>query len=143
MKTDPVITKNKFRLGIIFSLIFSILSIIIDLNNEIYWQIDELVYQESPNWEWITAVILGTGLLVVLIGLLMFKYWARNIYVYMFFPCLLIYLLPSLSWTFYSGFAGIFYELSIILSTLIWGILIVPSLYQPLFEKRNSEVYEK
>ena len=37
-----------------------------------------------------------------------------------------------------SGLGAIFYEISSILSTLVFGILVLPSLYQPLFSKNNE-----
>ncbi|ENX44132.1 hypothetical protein [Acinetobacter sp. NIPH 2100] len=138
MKTDPVITKTKFRFILIFSLLCIFISAIFDAYDETSIMVNELLATEPQNWEVIISGLLAIGLLIVLIGLLLFKDWARKVYVYSFFPLLLFYLLPSYSWTFISGLSAIFYELGNILSTLIWGVLVVPSLYQPLFEK-NAE----
>ncbi|MCH7316235.1 hypothetical protein [Acinetobacter sp. ANC 3882] len=138
MKTDPVITKTKFRFILIFSLLCIFISAIFDAYDETSIMVNELLATEPQNWEVIISGLLAIGLLIVLIGLLLFKDWARKVYVYSFFPLLLFYLLPSYSWTFMSGLGAIFYELGNILSTLIWGILVVPSLYQPLF-KKNTE----
>lgn len=138
MKTDPVVTKTKFRFILIFSMLCIFISAIFDAYDETSIMVNELLATEPQNWEVIISGLLAIGLLIVLIGLLLFKDWARKVYVYSFFPLLLFYLLPSYSWTFISGFGAIFYELGNILSTLIWGILVLPSLYQPLFSKNNE-----
>lgn len=135
MKTDPIITKIKFRLMLISSLVFGIIGSIFDVYDERSIWINEALSIDPQNWELVITCILLIGLFAGLIGLFTFKEWARKLYVYSFFPLLLIYLLPSFSWTFMSGFGAIFYELGGILTTLLWGILIVPSLYQHLFQK--------
>lgn len=138
MKTDPVMTKTKFRLILISSLLCIFISAIFDAYDATSIEISELLSRDVQHWELVISGLLSIVFFVVLIGLLLFKEWARKIYIYSFFPLLLIYLLPSYSWTFMSGFGAIFYELGNILSTLIWGVLVVPSLYQPLF-KKNTE----
>lgn len=121
---------------LICSLVFSIISCIFDAYDETSIWINEALSINPQNWELVITCILLIGLFAGLIGLLAFKEWARKLYIYSFFPLLLIYLLPSFSWTFMSGFGAIFYELGGILTTLLWGILVVPSLYQPLFQKK-------
>lgn len=138
MKTDPVISKTRFRIILIFSLLSFLISSIFDAYNETSIAISELVSRDPQNWELVISGILMLGLVIIFIGLLLFKQWARKLYVYSFFPLLLIYLLPSYASTFISGFGAIFYELGNILSTLIWGVLVIPSLYQPLFSKNNE-----
>lgn len=135
MKTDPIITKTKFRGMLLTSLLCVFISTIFDTYDETSILINEALSTDPQNWELAITFILSIGLFVVAIGLLLLKEWARKLYVYSFFPLLLIYLLPSFSWTYISGLGAIFYEISCILSTLILGILIVPSLYQPLFKK--------
>lgn len=135
MKTDPIITKTKFRLMIVFFWITAFIYGFFESYNETSLVIEEILHQEPQLWEW---VILGSAsivFIIVEIGLLMLKEWARKIYIYGYFPILLIYLLPSFSWSFMQGIGAIFYELGSILATLLWGILVVPSLYQPLFQK--------
>lgn len=135
MKTDPIITKTKFRGMLLTSLLCVFISTIFDTYDETSILINEALSTDPQNWELAITFILSIGLFVVAIGLLLLKEWARKLYVYSFFPLLLIYLLPTYSWTYISGLGAIFYEISCILSTLILGILIVPSLYQPLFKK--------
>ena len=135
MKADPIITKTKFRGMLLASLLCVFISTIFDAYDETSILINEALSKDPQNWELAITYILSIGLFIVAIGLLLLKEWARKLYVYSFFPLLLIYLLPSFSWIFFSGLGAIFYEISCILSTLILGILIVPSLYQPLFQK--------
>lgn len=135
MKADLVITKTKFRLMILFVWITAFFCGIFEAYNETSLAIEEVLFQEPQLWEW---TIIGSVVILFIIaevGLLMLKEWARKLYVYGFFPVLLIYFLPSFSWSFMQGIGAIFYDLSNIISTLIWGILVVPSLYQPLFQK--------
>lgn len=133
-----MITKIKFRLMLIFSLVCVFISTIFDAYDKTTISINEALSTDPQNWELAITSILFIGMVTVLIGLFAFKEWARKLYVYSFFPILLIYLLPSYSWTFISGLGAIFYEISSILSTLILGILVVPSLYQPLFQEKNK-----
>jgi hypothetical protein len=135
MKTDPIITKAKFRLMLISSLLFAILSSVLDAYNDTSIAINEALAIDPQIWELVIISILAPAFFILFIGLFLFKEWARKLYVYSFFPILLTPLLPSLSWTFVSGLSAIFVDLSGILSTLILGILIVPSLYKPLFQK--------
>ncbi|MCH7331285.1 hypothetical protein [Acinetobacter modestus] len=138
MKTAPIITKTKFRGMLISSLICVFISTIFDAYDETTISINEALSTDPQNWELAITSILFIGMVAVLIGLFAFKEWARKLYVYSFFPILLIYLLPSYSWTYISGLGAIFYEISSILSTLVFGILVLPSLYQPLFSKNNE-----
>ncbi|KKW81374.1 hypothetical protein AAV96_03515 [Acinetobacter sp. AG1] len=138
MKTAPIITKTKFRGMLISSLICVFISTIFDAYDETTISINEALSTDPQNWELAITSILFIGMVAVLIGLFAFKEWARKLYVYSFFPILFIYLLPSYSWTYISGLGAIFYEISSILSTLVFGILVLPSLYQPLFSKNNE-----
>ncbi|ONN47940.1 hypothetical protein AC056_17885 [Acinetobacter genomosp. 33YU] len=135
MKIEPIITKTKFRLMLIFSLLFAIFSATFDAYDETSISINETLSIDPQNWELAITCVLSISFLIIFSGLLLFKEWARKLYIYTFFPILLIYLLPSYYWTLMSGLSTIFYELGNILSTLVWGILVVPSLYQPLFKK--------
>jgi hypothetical protein len=102
MKTDPIITKTKFRLMLISSLFCIFISTIFDAYDETSILINEALSKDPQNWELAITFILSIGLFVVAIGLLLLKEWARKLYVYSFFPLLLIYLLPSFSWIFIS-----------------------------------------
>ncbi|ENX19602.1 hypothetical protein F892_03775 [Acinetobacter vivianii] len=138
MKKDPVLTKSKFRLLLIASLLCIFISAILDVYNERSIAVSELLATEPQNWEILLTGLASIIAVIMLAGLFFFKAWARTLYLYSYFPLLLLYLLPSFSWTFISGLGAIFYEMGNIFATLIWGILLLPSLYQPLFST-NSE----
>ncbi|MEC8885908.1 MAG: hypothetical protein VX875_02135 [Pseudomonadota bacterium] len=90
-------------------------------------------------WESVIVGVVGILFTAILIGLLLLKSWARVLYVYGYFPLLLIYLMPSSAWSFMTGIASIFSETVTTLWALIWDILIMPSLHQPLFSKQNQD----
>lgn len=138
MKKDPVLTKSKFRLLLIASLLCIFISAILDVYDERSIAVSELLATEPQNWENLLTGLASIIAVIMLAGLFFFKAWARTLYLYSYFPLLLLYLLPSFSWTFISGLGAIFYEMGNIFATLIWGILLLPSLYQPLFST-NSE----
>lgn len=85
MKTDPMITKTKFRLMIVLSLIFAVIGAIFDAYDETSILINDVLYQEPPIWEIMIAAILLMPSLIGWIGLLFLKEWARKLYVYSFF----------------------------------------------------------
>lgn len=138
MKKDPVLTKSKFRLLLIASLLCIFISAILDVYDERSIAVSEFLTTEPQNWEILLTGLASIIAVIMLAGLFFFKAWARTLYLYSYFPILLLYLLPSFSWTFISGLGAIFYEMGNIFATLIWGILLLPSLYQPLFST-NSE----
>jgi len=138
MIKDPVLTKSKFRLLLIASLLCIFISAILDVYDERSIAVSEFLITEPQNWEILLTGLASIIAVIMLAGLFFFKAWARTLYLYSYFPLLLLYLLPSFSWTFISGLGAIFYEMGNIFATLIWGILLLPSLYQPLFST-NSE----
>jgi hypothetical protein len=138
MKKDPVLTKSKFRLLLIASLLCIFISAILDVYDERSIAVSEFLTTEPQNWEILLTGLASIIAVIMLAGLFFFKAWARTLYLYSYFPLLLLYLLPSFSWTFISGLGAIFYEMGNIFATLIWGILLLPSLYHPLFST-NSE----
>jgi len=138
MIKDPVLTKSKFRLLLIASLLCICVGAILDVYDERSIAVSELLATEPQNWEILLTGLASIIAVIMLAGLFFFKAWARTLYLYSYFPLLLLYLLPSFSWTFISGLGAIFYEMGNIFATLIWGILLLPSLYQSLFST-NSE----
>ena len=81
MKTDPIITKTKFRGILLASLLCVFISTIFDAYDETTISINEALSTDPQNWE---------------------------------------------------------LAITCILCTLILGILVVPSLYQPLFQEKNK-----
>jgi len=138
MIKDPVLNKSKFRLLLIASLLCICVGAILDVYDERSIAVSELLATEPQNWEILLTGLASIIAVIMLAGLFFFKAWARTLYLYSYFPLLLLYLLPSFSWTFISGLGAIFYEMGNIFATLIWGILLLPSLYQHLFST-NSE----
>jgi hypothetical protein len=138
MKKDPVLNKSKFRLLLIASLLCICVGAILDVYDERSLAVSELLATEPQNWEILLMGLASIMAVIMLAGLFFFKAWARTLYLYSYFPLLLLYLLPSFSWTFISGLGAIFYEMGNIFATLIWVILLLPSLYQHLF-LTNSE----
>jgi len=138
MIKDPVLNKSKFRLLLIASLLCICVGAILDVYDERSIAVSELLATEPQNWEILLTGLASIIAVIMLAGLFFFKAWARTLYLYSYFPLLLLYLLPSFSWTFISGLGAIFYEMGNIFATLIWGILLLSSLYQPLFST-NSE----
>lgn len=133
MTNDPILSKSKFRLLLIASLLCIGLGTILDAYDQRSIAVAELLATEPQNWEILLSGLAAIIAVIMLAGLFFFKAWARTLYLYSYFPLLLLYLLPGFSWTFISGLSAIFYEMGNIFATLIWGILLLPSLYQSLF----------
>lgn len=133
MKKDPILSKSKFRLLLSASLLCIGLGTILDAYDQRSIAVAELLATEPQNWEILLSGLAAIIAVIMLAGLFFFKPWARTLYLYSYFPFLLLYLLPAFSWTFISGLGAIFYEMGNIFATLIWGILLLPSLYQSLF----------
>lgn len=143
MKTDPVITKKQFILLNILAWIFAILSTLIDKYDETTVRLNEVLDKELLVWEYVTvplAFIFLITLYIALNGLLFFKPWARKIYVYCYIPSIFItVLIPSVGWMYMSAISWAFNDASLFIFALIWGICIMPSLYQPLFSKQHQD----
>lgn len=138
MKNDPVLSKTRFRLLLSASLICVCLGSILDAYDERSIAVAELLATEPQIWEMLVFGLAAIIALIMLAGLFLFKPWARTLYLYSYFAFLLLYLLPTFSWTFMSGLGAILYETGNTFATLIWGILLLPSLYQPLFPTNNE-----
>ena len=98
--------------------------------------LDKTLNPSPQDWEITIVLVFGLGLLMVTIGLFLRKEWARKAYIYLFFPTFLIYFLPYMHWIYSSSYAAIFNDLSFVCSGILLTILTIPSLYQPLFEKK-------
>lgn len=140
MKNDPILSKTRFILLNIVSLVCAITSAIIDAYNETLIWLNEVLDKEPQMWELVALVIISIYCIIILVsllGVLFLKEWARKIYIYSYFPTFFIFAFPPyISWQYMSGISASFANLSIALSALVWGILIVPSLYQPLFQSK-------
>lgn len=123
-------SKNKFRLLIISSLIFAILAGIYDYLwiDPVSEQIMDYAYEIEPEIVGTQLiVILAVGILAIVfaiisfIGLLLFKSWAKPLYLAGFVLFMPLY--PFFGVTVYSGASQIFYDLSLIASGAILALL--------------------
>jgi hypothetical protein len=123
-------SKNKFRLLITSSLILAVLAGVYDY----FWidpiseQVMDYAYEIEPEIEGsklITIVVVGILAIVFaiisFIGLLLFKSWARPLYLAGFVLFMPLY--PFMGVTVYSGASLIFYDLSMIASGAILALL--------------------
>lgn len=63
-------------------------------NNAELKLLDETLYIEPQMWEISVMLIVGIILMIIVIGLLMRKEWARKAYLYTIIPSFLIYFMP-------------------------------------------------
>ena len=84
MKIEPIITKTKFRLMLIFSLLFAIFSATFDAYDETFISINETLSIDPQNWELAITCLLSIIFLIIFIGLLLFKEWRGN-YIFILF----------------------------------------------------------
>ncbi|WP_445116957.1 hypothetical protein [Acinetobacter sp. WZC-1] len=101
-------------------------------------QIDEQLYKVPYTWELFIIAISVFIILAISIGLFQRREWARKAYIYTFFPAFLIYFLPSMHWSYMSSYAAIFENLAFVCSGILLTILVIPSLYQPLFAGNSA-----
>ena len=143
MRVDPTITKSNFIFLLIACLVSATIKIVIDSNDITLDWLNTVLDKEPQLWELIILGFLGIYACVIcisFIGLFFFKNWARKIYIYTFFPNFFILILPPyISWTYMSGLSNAFYDLNTVFLTLVWGILVIPSLYQPIFNKELNK----
>jgi len=123
-------SKNKFRIIIISSLILAVLSAGFDFlfPNEIIASVNEFIVEIEPDYSDLEFyTIMGVGSLVViavifsLVGILMFKSWARHLYIASYILVLPIYFTGGLYVS--SGFSQAMYDLSMILSGVIIALM--------------------
>ncbi|ENU93391.1 hypothetical protein F971_01444 [Acinetobacter vivianii] len=103
MKKDPVLTKSKFRLLLIASLLCIFISAILDVYDERSIAVSEFLTTEPQNWEILLTGLASIIAVIMLAGLFFFKAWARTLYLYSYFPLLLLYLLPSIYYPVFPG----------------------------------------
>lgn len=137
MKNTPAVSPTVYYSLIIAQFILPIIAACIDMltvEPELVL-LDKTLYQDPQTWELGVMSIAGLILLIITIGLLIKKDWARKAYLYTFFPTFLIYFMPYMHWIYMSSFAAIFNDLAFVCSGILLMILVTPSLYQPLFQE--------
>lgn len=106
-------------------------------NNLELKMLDETLYIEPQMWEIAVMGIVGIILLIIIIGLLMRKEWARKAYLYTFILSFLVYFMPYMHWFYMSSIASLCNDLAFVCSGMLLMILISPQLYQPIFHKET------
>ena len=136
MKNSPAVSPTVYYSLIIAQFILPVIAACIDmLNVEPELELlDKTLYLEPQSWELSVMGIAGIVLLIITIGLLLKKEWARKAYLYTFFPTFLLYFMPYMHWIYMTSYAAIFNDLAFVCSGILLMILVTPSLYQPIFE---------
>jgi len=136
MKNSPAVSPTVYYSLILAQFILPIIAAIIDVysTEPELKLLDKTLYQDPQTWEFAVMVIVGLILVVITIGLLLKKDWARKAYLYTFFPAFLLYFMPYMHWIYMTSYAAIFNDLAFVCSGILLMILVTPSLYQPIFE---------
>ena len=128
-------SKNHFRALIVVSLVIGLLSGVYDYiwPDPIADQVFDYIVEIEPEIEGTSIILVGvlafvalTMALISLIGLLLFKSWARHVYAAGFVAAFSLY--PFLGITIYSGFGQVLYDISMVLS----GVLLALMYYSPV-----------
>ena len=128
-------SKNQFRTLIVVSLVIGLLSSVYDYiwPDPITDQVFDYIVEIEPGIEGASLVAAGVlaivaiiMALVALIGLLLFKSWARHVYAAGFLAAFALY--PFMGITVYSGFSLVLYDMSMVLS----GVLLALMYYSPV-----------
>ena len=137
MKNTPAVSPIVYYSLIIAQFILPVIAACIDmLNVEPELELlDKTLFLEPQSWELTVMGIAGFVLLIITLGLLLKKEWARKAYLYTFFPTFLIYFMPYMHWIYMSSFAAIFNDLAFVSAGILLMILVTPSLYQPIFQE--------
>jgi len=136
MKNSPAVSPSVYYSLILAQFILPIIAAIIDVysTEPELKLLDKTLYQDPQTWEFAVMAIVGLILVVITIGLLLKKDWARKAYLYTFFPAFLLYFMPYMHWIYMTSYAAIFNDLAFVCSGILLMILVTPSLYQPIFE---------
>ncbi len=128
-------SKNQFRTLIVVSLVIGLLSSVYDyiwpdpITDQVFDYIVEIesgVEGASLVAAGVLAIVAIIMALVALIGLLLFKSWARHVYAAGFLAAFALY--PFMGITVYSGFSLVLYDMSMVLS----GVLLALMYYSPV-----------
>ena len=125
---------------IIIPIILFLTSAIVDLwfYGEELLYLDRIFWIEPKQWEWMTYIIAIAVLLTALIGILLRAEWGRKLFLYSYFLSYLLYFLPSMQWVYMSKLASLFYDAANIFLGMLLLVLLMPSLYQPIFAKKDK-----
>lgn len=119
---------------IVFPWISGFASVFIDIynNSAELATLDELLYTEVPSWVMPLLIVVVVVALVNTIGLILKKDWARKLYILsiIILPC--GYLINLEQWIYMSQLALMFNDFSYIALGMLFMILLVPHLYEPI-----------
>ena len=87
-----------------------------------------MLYIEPQLWELAGASI---AFIIIIRGLLFRKEWGEKL----FFICIFLFLLPFMHWSYMTSISTLLNGLIFISSGMLLLILMLPQLYQPLFNK--------
>lgn len=137
MNNNTPISLTFYRTLIILQLIFPFIGPIIDFLREdpTLKLLDEMLYIEPQLWELVVGSIAGIIILIIIVGLLFRKEWARKAFLYTYLPSFLIFLLPFMHWSYMTSISTLLNALAFVSSGMLVLILMLPQLYQPLFNK--------
>ncbi len=125
---------------VIFPFFSAVLSIIIDIfkyNPELA-MLDQLLYVEISSWLMWLCILVLTVALVNLIGLLLKKEWARKLYILTMIIFPFGYLLDPNPVIYMSQWALVFNDLCYVALGMLFIILLVPNLYEPIFNVKKE-----
>ncbi|WP_444884620.1 hypothetical protein [Microbulbifer sp. PSTR4-B] len=135
-------SKNQYRTLIVLSLAIGLLSGVYDYiwPDPITDQVFDYIVEIEPEIDGTKLVVAGAlavlaiiMALVSVVGLLLFKSWARHVYAAGFVAAFALY--PFMGVTVYSGFSQVLYDISMVLS----GVLLALMYYSPVarhYEKK-------
>lgn len=125
---------------IIIPIILFLTSAIVDLwfYGEELLYLDQIFWIEPKQWEWMIYIIAIAVLLTALIGVLLRVEWGRKLFLYSYLLSYLLYFLPSMQWVYMSKLASLFYDAANIFLGMLLLVLLMPSLYQPIFAKKDK-----
>lgn len=138
-------SKNHFRSIIVVSLLISVFGSAYDhiwpdpMIDQAYEYIIELETDAEPEESAFIAVaavglVAGIAAIVSFVGLLLFKSWARHVYLAGFVAAFSLY--PYIGLAVYSGVAQILYDLSMVLS----GVILSLAYYSPVAEYFEEKI---
>ncbi len=123
-------SKNNFRLLIVVSLVLAVVSGLYDFiwPDPITEKVIDYAYELEPETEESDLIYYGViaiadtvFAIVSLIGLLLFKSWARHLYLAGFILFMPLY--PFMGVTVYGGFNQMFYDISMLMSGAILALM--------------------
>lgn len=135
LKINLLVYYGLVLIPIIFSFISMFIDSLLDYEEKIF--LDEAFFIEPKMWEIGVCIVALIVFIVILVGLLLRQEWGRKLFIYSYIPSFVLYFLPSGYWVYMSSIASLFYDVANMLLGMLLLILLIPSLYQPIFDKKD------